>query len=50
MTINRIGQNIASFMDVEDTFSRVVKLIHETFGYSYVTLAVVDEKGKRNYL
>ncbi len=42
--INRISQNIAVFMDVEKLFSRVVKLIHETFGYSYVTLVVVDEK------
>ncbi|MBU0559947.1 MAG: PAS domain S-box protein, partial [Bacteroidetes bacterium] len=44
MTINRIGQNIASFMDVEKLFLRVVKLLRETFGYSYVTIAVVDEK------
>ncbi len=42
--INTISQNIAAFMEVETLFSRVVKLIHETFGYSYVTLAVVDEK------
>ena len=44
LAVNTISQNIAVFMDVEKLFSRVVQLIQEIFGYSYVTLAVVDEK------
>ncbi len=40
--LSEVGREITSLLDLDPLLDRIVNLIHETFGYPYVTLLLVD--------
>ncbi|HDQ72212.1 MAG TPA: GAF domain-containing protein [Chloroflexi bacterium] len=48
--VAEVGQAVASILDIETLFERVVSLIHQQFGYPFVYLLTVDQvRGKILY-